>query len=191
MSDEQTRRSVLKTGAVVGSLGVTASLSGCSGGSDDGNTDNETDGNTDNETDGNTSDNGTDGNTSDNGTDNGDDTEDSDEQSDDDSGVGSDPVAPNTLFAYDYNRSGNQQIVVRVRDGDTFNSDQVSFRGDIAQDGQTWTDLQGSQSTVTAGDSVTLDATSDEYLLELIWTAESGENTFIIGVNTGPDRAAP
>jgi flagellin-like protein len=107
-------------------------------------------------------------------------------------------VAPNTSFDYDYD-SANGNVDVRVAGGDSFDTDQISFVGDVTQEGQSWTDVDPSvtsSSEVTAGADVTLNIKSslsnqDAYLLEIKWTSESGDTSSIIGTNTGPDREAP
>ena len=105
-------------------------------------------------------------------------------------------VAPNTSFDYDYD-SATGTVDVRVAGGDSFDSDQITFVGDVQEDGNSWTNEDpsvSSSSEITAGSSVTLNVNAsppDSYLLEIKWTAESGDTSSIIGTNTGPDREAP
>ena len=103
-----------------------------------------------------------------------------------------DDVAPNTFFAYDYS-SQDGTVEVQVMGGDSFDSDQVRFAGDVAQDGDTWTEVRsGGSAEITAGETVTLDVTAgDEFLLQIEWSPGLGGTTSIIGTVTGPDREAP
>jgi halocyanin-like protein len=158
-------------------LGGSVAVAGCTGGDDDGNGDegSETD-----ESDGNGDDNETD----------------ADEQSDDpDETAGT--VPPNTSFDYDYS-SEERTVRVRMAAGDPFDPSRVSFLGSVENAGQTWLahpSTPDNLTEVTAGDGATLSVETesgdpDRYLLELEWVSDSGENSVIIGANTGPDRRA-
>jgi flagellin-like protein len=107
-------------------------------------------------------------------------------------------VAPNTSFEYDYDE-GAGELNVRVRSGDTFDSDRISFEGEnlgTGVEGSTWTDYVGSTTDVSSGADVTLgDGTlgsggtvASNFLLELTWTSEEGGTSSVISTREGPDR---
>ena len=100
-------------------------------------------------------------------------------------------VAPNTSFGYDYDQSAGE-LDVRVRSGDTFDSDRITFNGALlgSDDGTTWTDqLGGTQTDVTSGSSVTLtNIQGPSFLLEVTWASESGDTSAVISTREGPNR---
>jgi flagellin-like protein len=105
-------------------------------------------------------------------------------------------VAPNTSFEYDFDASGSSpySLDVRVRSGDTFNSDRISFEGeDLGTDeGATWTDTDGDltgTSDISSGADVTLgNIQSESFLLEITWTSEEGGTSSVISTREGPER---
>jgi len=106
-------------------------------------------------------------------------------------------VAPNTTFNYEYNKSGNNDVVVRHRSGDTFDSDRVTISGDklLNAGGRTWDTIKGVPVTeVAAGDKLTLNledkstGNPDEYRIEIRWQSADTETSSIISTDTGPGR---
>ena len=109
-------------------------------------------------------------------------------------------VAPNTSFEYDYtdiqaSGGGTGSLDVRVRSGDTFDSDRITFNGESlgSDDGASWTDtdndLSGTASDISSGADVTLsDIGSESFLLEITWTSEEGGTSSVISTREGPER---
>jgi hypothetical protein len=96
--------------------------------------------------------------------------------------------APRADFAYTYDDTTGE-ITVRLASGDGFDSDRVSFVGDVNEDGETWTDVRpGGRTEVTVGDTVVLTTPLDDYALSIVWTSESGNTSLALGSTTGPDR---
>ena len=108
-------------------------------------------------------------------------------------------VAPNTSFEHNYDQA-NGDITVRVSSGDTFNSDRISFTGDLpsAIENKKWSDGPAGTTDVQSGDSIQLGGPSGDigagssigpsHLLELTWTSEGGDTSSVLSSREGPDR---
>jgi len=86
-------------------------------------------------------------------------------------------IAPNPSFESTYH-SANATLAVQVESGDAFEADRVLFVGEgIEQDGAHWSRVDAGKTpgdVVSAGDSVALDTTGPEFVVELVWVDEDG-----------------
>lgn len=94
---------------------------------------------------------------------------------------------PSVAFAYEYNETTGE-LEVTHEGGDEIDAEQVYFEGDVQAAGSSWADVTG-QDTVSAGDTVTLAVTDEEYELQLFWEGEDGADE-IIGEDRGGRPAA-
>lgn len=110
-------------------------------------------------------------------------------------------VAPQVSFEYEYDL--DQTLTIRVAGGDSFDANRVTIQDDFKSDnvvfqgtalgnytGSTWTEADDdltSSTRVSAGDQVALDDIRDPaFELDIVWTAEDGDDSTILGSKTGP-----
>jgi flagellin-like protein len=108
-------------------------------------------------------------------------------------------VAPQVSLDYDYTAEsspGNAdgELTAVVSSGDSFTAGQVELQGTSigGNAGQAWNQVAddttvGSDSTVGAGERATLTGLSDDFELDIVWTAEGGGDSSTIASRTGPD----
>ena len=101
---------------------------------------------------------------------------------------------PDTSFNYSYVEE-NQTVKVQVEDGETFDPVRIHFEGEqLADPGAPWNAKDPDArafSVATPGDSVVIEVTGDDYLIEVVWESQSGEKESVISTSTGPGRQAP
>ena len=106
--------------------------------------------------------------------------------------------APQVSFDSDYsNDSGDTTVTLTVQSGDAFNSEEVTFSGDIDDvsgagvdaEGEDWSEADGvnDDEAVTAGDTVEIGVTGSAFSVDLVWQAEDGSESSIIRTLEGPD----
>jgi len=101
------------------------------------------------------------------------------------------PAPPQVSLGYDYDES-EETLEITVRSGDTFTAGQVQFRGSgFDETGASWAEVTGTEvtpeSTVAAGDRVTLTGVGPAFELDVVWESSNGGESAIIAVRTGPD----
>jgi flagellin-like protein len=104
-------------------------------------------------------------------------------------------------FTPDTDSNGNGSVALTVQSGDTFDATAVTFSGDLVDsddaagdpvnvtaEGEDWTQADGISDgdTVSAGDSITVGVPGPGYEIELIYQAESGDESSIIRTLEGP-----
>jgi flagellin-like protein len=96
--------------------------------------------------------------------------------------------APQVSLETDYNENDNI-VTLTVQGGDTFNAQNVEFEGDVPDDGaEDWTDANdiNDGESVSAGDSIDIDVTGPDYVVELVWQDDAGGESSIIRTLEGP-----
>ncbi|ERH11155.1 MAG: hypothetical protein J07HX64_02936 [halophilic archaeon J07HX64] len=106
-------------------------------------------------------------------------------------GGGSGPAPPQVAFDYDYSES-EETLRVTVQSGDTFTAGQVQFSvSGLDETGVSWAEIAGEEvtpeSTVGAGNQVTLTGVRSNFELGIIWEPSDGGDSVIISSQTGPD----
>lgn len=108
---------------------------------------------------------------------------------------GESPRAPQVAFDFDYRpNEGDESGTLTVTHvaGDAFDADQVQFDGSgFAGVGSAWheqADGKGPDDSVMAGDRAELEVFDPEFAVDLVWTAEDGHSSAILGSTTGPDH---
>jgi hypothetical protein len=98
--------------------------------------------------------------------------------------------APATSFEYDYNETTGE-VEIQPTSGDTFNASQVRFEGDgLVDPGARWHEKSSAiepTDSVGLGDSVVVEVTGPDYLIEIAWESSDGETRVVIDTNTGPE----
>jgi flagellin-like protein len=94
------------------------------------------------------------------------------------------------------NDSGDTTVTLTVQSGDNFDPEAVTFSGDIADVSGAGVTAEGDDfssasdinddDTVSAGDSIEVGVTGDDYEIDLIYQADSGEESSILATFTGP-----
>jgi flagellin-like protein len=103
----------------------------------------------------------------------------------------------NFEFSYDSTAGSDGEVVVTHGDGDEVNSDNLYIRGEqidesaketTKADPPTWTNINGGQTDVSAGKSVTivLSNPGDEYVLNVVWEDPGSDSTSTLSTDRGP-----
>jgi len=103
---------------------------------------------------------------------------------------------PSVSFDEEYDSTTNN-VTVTVTGGDRFDGTLVSFTGDVADTGanvssagDNWTEAAGvtaENATVGAGTQVVVGVTGPAYEVDIVFEAEDGEESTIIGTLEGPE----
>jgi len=95
--------------------------------------------------------------------------------------------APQVSLESDYNE-GDNIVTLTVQGGDTFGAENVEFEGDVYS-AEDWTDATGINGgdSVSAGDSIDIDVTGPDYVVELVWQDDAGGESNIIRTLEGPE----
>ncbi len=101
------------------------------------------------------------------------------------------PRPPQVSLAYDYDES-EETLEITVQSGDTFTAGQVQFRGSgFDETGASWAEVTGTEvtpeSTVAAGDRLTLTGVGPAFELDVVWESGDESDSVIISTQTGPD----
>jgi hypothetical protein len=95
-------------------------------------------------------------------------------------------TTPTASFSYEYDQTAGE-LTIQHRGGDTLAPEQISFDGNGLKRAS-WANTDPSVERITVGDEVTLTGVDQDFLLEVIWTAESNNSSAVISSATGPDR---
>ncbi len=101
-------------------------------------------------------------------------------------GLGPSETAPTVNFDSEYDTSaggGSGVLTIEVVGGDTVPADKLSIAGDVnsTTDGTTFNNLNsepfGASSQISSGDSVTVNADTDDYSISVVWTSDDGSSS--------------
>ncbi|ELK55821.1 type IV pilin [Haloferax volcanii] len=89
-------------------------------------------------------------------------------------------TSPQASFDFDYtNTSGD--LTITHESGTSIDADSVSISGPVGDDGDTWADIDGSATEITAGSSITVTANGSSFdsgeTVRVIWTSDSGSSS--------------
>jgi len=89
-------------------------------------------------------------------------------------------TSPQASFSFDYtNTSGD--LTITHESGTSIDADRVSISGPVGTNGDTWADIDGSATEISAGSSITVTANDSSFAsgetVRVIWTSESGSSS--------------
>ncbi|RDZ35262.1 MULTISPECIES: type IV pilin [Haloferax] len=89
-------------------------------------------------------------------------------------------TSPQASFDFDYNStSGN--LTITHESGTSIDADSVTISGPVDDNGDTWADIDGSATEISAGSSITVTSNTTPFAsgetVRVVWTSESGSSS--------------